>query len=203
MTGKREQKRKALRCGLLEAAKDIVKKEGARALNARSITSKAGCALGSLYTAYADLDDLIIHMNSETLSRLGDELSSEIEGETDPEETLRKLAVGYVEFARNNFPLWNTLFDYAALSTNDVPEWHEKEQSLLVDFIKRPVMELSPGISEEEVETRARTLFAAVHGIVAFSLQNRFIGLIESELEPEVLRFVDQMLAGLESRTDS
>ncbi|TIW14977.1 MAG: hypothetical protein E5V70_05110 [Mesorhizobium sp.] len=40
-------------------------------MRARDITADAGCALGALYTAFADLDKLILHVNSATLARLG------------------------------------------------------------------------------------------------------------------------------------
>ncbi|MDJ0613468.1 MAG: WHG domain-containing protein [Rhizobiaceae bacterium] len=197
MVGKREAKREELKSNLMKAATGIIEEQGVRALNARNVTGIVGCALGSLYTAFEDLDDLIVHVNSQTLSDLGDALRQDVEGLEDPVAILKGLARGYVTFAQDNFRLWNALFEYADM-TSDVPDWHEKEQAFLITFIQGPVRSLSPHLSEEEAMLRARTLFAAVHGIVAFSLQKRYIGLSRDELEPELIRFIDQMLAGLE-----
>lgn len=197
MVGKREAKREELKSGLIKAATGIMETQGVLALNARNVTSIAGCALGSLYTAFEDLDDLIVHVNSQTLHALGEALQNEVAGLAEPVAVLKALAKGYVKFAAANFRLWNALFEYADM-TSDVPDWHEKEQAFLINFIMAPVSQLSPDLTEEEAVTRSRTLFAAVHGIVAFSLQKRFIGLSAEELEPELIRFIDQMLAGLD-----
>ncbi|MEM7067863.1 MAG: WHG domain-containing protein [Pseudomonadota bacterium] len=199
MAGKREAKREELRQNLLTAATLIIEEEGVRGLNARNVTARVGCALGSLYTAYGDLDDLIVHVNSQTLESLGEALIADVSGVDQPVMRLKTLAKGYVEFAQQNFRLWNALFEYADM-TSHVPNWHQKEQAVLIEFIKGPVIQLSPDIESNEAELRARTLFAAVHGVVAFSLQGRYIGLQVNELEAELMRFIDQMVAGLASQ---
>jgi len=196
MTGKREAKREELKSNLVRAATGIMETQGVRALNARNVTGMAGCALGSLYTAFEDLDDLIVQVNSQTLGKLGQALGEDVEELSDPVAILKALAKSYVRFADANFRLWNALFEYADM-TDAVPEWHQKEQSVLVDFIAGPVGKLNPHLSQAEAITRSRTLFAAVHGIVSFSLQQRYIGLQREELDSELERFIDQMLAGL------
>ncbi|MGI9350372.1 MAG: TetR/AcrR family transcriptional regulator [Rhizobiaceae bacterium] len=199
MAGKRELKREELKGSLLAAASNIIEGDGIRALNARTVTSNAGCALGSLYTAFEDLDDLIIHVNSLTLRRLAEDLANDMKDVKEPVAVLKGLATGYVRFARNNFALWSTLFDYYAITIGDVPDWHQEEQTFLINYIQEPVMQLSPGLSLEEATLRSRTLFAAVHGIVTFSLQDRYIGVAPDELESELDKFIDQMLKGLSS----
>ena len=198
MVGKRQAKREDLRTRLMDAARDLIEQNGIRGLNARSVTTKAGCALGSLYTAFEDLDDLIVHVNSATLKQLGEFLSARVVETDEPVAVLKALAEGYVIFARENFPLWNALFEYADITMDHVPDWHQQDQALLIDFIKEPVMALSPHMGEEEARLRAKTMFAAVHGVVAFSLQERFIGIGAEELNPELNRFIDQMIAGLD-----
>ena len=197
--GKREEKREALKTGLIEAAKAIIEEEGVRGLNARNVTTRVGCALGSLYTAFEDLDDLIVHVNSQTLAQLGAVMAAEVASESEPEDVLKALARRYVKFARENYALWNALFEYADITMQEVPSWHQQEQALLIEFIKGPVMKLRPGIDPEEASIRARTLFAAVHGIVTFSMQSRYIGLQNDQLEPELMSFIDQMLHGLDN----
>jgi len=198
MTGKREAKREELKASLIKAAAGIMEEEGGRALNARNVTGIAGCALGSLYTAFEDLDDLIVQVNSQTLHHLGEMLSDSVKDIDDPSAKLKGLAKAYINFSKNNFRLWNALFEYADM-TSDVPEWHQKEQSVLVSFIAEPVGRLSPNLTNEEVMMRSKTLFAAVHGIVSFSVQGRFIGLMQEQLESELPRFIDQLLAGLDT----
>ena len=59
MSGKREANREQLHDKLLNAATLRVEGGGLKDLNARTLTSDAGCALGSLYTAFSDIDKLL------------------------------------------------------------------------------------------------------------------------------------------------
>ncbi len=197
MTGKREAKKADLKERLVSAASEFIESGGIHALNARAVTKKAGCALGSLYTLFDDLDELIIHVNSQTLNQLAEDLKSNVDIKSGPEETLKSLALAYVSFATQNFASWNALFEYADFAPGEIPDWHEEEQAFLINLIKVPVMQLSPHLEDAEAMMKARTLFAAVHGIVSFSMQKRFIGLDKESLEPELIRFIDQMIAGL------
>jgi len=196
--GKREEKRQALRDKLIEAATLRVEAGGIKDLNARTVTSDAGCALGSLYTAFVDLDDLIIHMNSRTLHALGEAVKTASETAQDPVAKLKALARAYVKFASNNHALWIALFDYAALTGAEIPQWHQNEQEVLIRYIVGPVTQLSRDLEPEALGLRIRTLFSAVHGIVSMSLEERFIGVPAEKLDAELMRFIDQMVAGLD-----
>lgn len=200
MAGVREAKREALREALIVAATRRVETGGIKELNARTVTKDAGCALGSLYTAFEDLDDLIIHMNSRTLQRLGETIagaSAAMGAEADPVDRLKALARAYVRFAEDNHSLWVALFDYASLTNTTIPQWHQNEQDVLVREIVGPVQALSPDMPAEDVANRVRMLFSAVHGIVSLSLEDRFIGVPRDRLDDELLGFIDQMVAGL------
>ena len=71
MRNKREEARDDLRKRLVDAAEARIASQGLAALKAREVTADAGCALGALYTAFDDLDRLILQVNSRTLVRLG------------------------------------------------------------------------------------------------------------------------------------
>lgn len=196
MSGKRAANRELLRDKLLKAATTRVEAGGLKDLNARTVTSDAGCALGSLYTAFSDIDDLIIHMNSRTLQRLGQAIAEAGQGVEEPVETLKALAKGYLKFASENHALWVALFDYAALAGTEIPQWHQEEQEILVRHIVGPVSALNPDMDGDALMIRVRTLFSAVHGIVSLSLDQRFIGVPRDLLDNELMRFIDQMVAG-------
>ncbi len=197
MSGKREANREQLHDKLLNAATLRVEGGGLKDLNARTLTSDAGCALGSLYTAFSDIDDLIIHMNSRTLKRLGEAIEAAGQGVDDPIDRLKALAKGYLRFAADNHALWVALFDYAALAGTVIPQWHQEEQEVLVRHIVGPVSALNPDMDNDAMMIRVRTLFSAVHGIVSLSLDQRFIGVPQDQLETELIGFIDQMVAGL------
>src|SRR5690242_9833006 len=112
MVGKRELKREDLKARLIEAARRRIAENGLANLRARDVTQDAGCALGGLYTAFRDLDELVLHVNSETLAMLEQELVTELADQHDPGMQLRILAHGYMNFALGHRNLWTSLFEH-------------------------------------------------------------------------------------------
>ena len=187
MAGKREEKREDLKARLIEAARGRIATEGLANLRARDVTQDAGCALGGLYTVFADLDELVIHVNSSTLQALEASLQPTERDLEDPVERMRHLARGYLAFAVANRNLWRALFEHQRPTT---PEWHLDEHLFLIGLIAAPLKQLQPALEDEARFIRARTLFGAVHGIISISLEGRFVGLPLDVLEQEVDDFV-------------
>jgi AcrR family transcriptional regulator len=197
MNAKRSEKREDLKARLIEAATARIESGGLAGLRARGVTADAGCALGALYNVFSDLDDLIIHVNSATLKKLEIALGEALSGVSEPVETMKALARVYLAFARENAPLWRALFEHRLPAGATQPEWQQAEHEALIEHIVVPLAALRPGMGEKELRIRARTLFAAVHGIVSISLEGRFVGVSETDLARELTRFVDVMATGL------
>jgi AcrR family transcriptional regulator len=199
MVGKRELKREDLKARLIEAARNRIAENGLANLRARDVTQDAGCALGGLYTAFRDLDELVLHVNSATLGMLESNLTRELSGEKDPAKQLRILAHGYLRFALGHRNLWASLFDHKLPEGVEPPTWHLDKHMFLIQFIARPLAKLNPDMAEEDLRIRALTLFSAVHGIISISLEARFVGLPRGRLESELDDFVALLAAGAQS----
>jgi AcrR family transcriptional regulator len=197
MSAKRQERREDLRTRLIEAATARIMSGGLQKLRARDVTIDAGCALGALYNAFADLDDLIMHVNSQTLKRLDAAIGVAIRDVGNPGEVLKVLALGYLAFARDNRALWRALFEHHLPDNVAQPHWQLAEHEALIEHIVEPLAELQPSLNDKELRIRSRSLFAAVHGIISISLEGRFVGIAEAALATEVGRFVDIMVTGL------
>ncbi len=163
MARRSDHSRSELHAMALEAARELVEKEGLRGLTARRVAEKIGYAPGTLYNLFNNLDDLVGHLNADTLGRLLDSQSGiSLEGE--PEEDLRKLAHHYIAFTEANPRLWSALFDPSAPRGLVLPELYLERLSALLNLVERA---LSPLFTPEEGTQRlhvARTLWAALHG---------------------------------------
>ncbi len=197
MISKREIKREELRIRILEAAKGRIAKSGLASLRARDIAKDAGCALGGLYNVFADIDDLILHVNSATLARLGDALKQAIASADAPQDKLVALACGYLAFAVEHQNLWLALFDHKMPDGVPVPEWYFSEPTVLFSQIVEPLATLLPDRQEPELLILARTLFASVHGIISISLQERFASVPLDVLEIQLIEFTKTLMAGM------
>lgn len=202
MTGKREAKKEELRERLINAASLLIEEHGVRGLRARDIAEKAGCALGGLYTVFSDLDMLILNVHSRTLLRMEDELRQAAPLEAGPREAFRQLALAYLRFAQQNRKLWTALFEHSLPDGAATPQWHIEQQAFLIELIARPLSQAMPDATAETIAARARTLFAAVHGVVWISLEDRFTGIASGKLEQEVGTLADILAEGIAAIRD-
>ena len=69
---KAAERRDKLRDALIDAAERTLETQGLRALRARDLAAEVGCAVGAIYNAVADLDELIYAVNARTLAALAD-----------------------------------------------------------------------------------------------------------------------------------
>lgn len=199
MAGKREAKRADLTARLIAAARGRIEQAGLASLRARDITADAGCALGGLYTVFDDLDHLILTVNFETLSMLERALSDAAGPGGDPRAALKGLARAYAGFAEAHRPLWDALFDHRMSDGRPVPDWMRAKNAELLEHIVAPLARLGHSAPQEVLALRARTYFAAIHGIVSISLQQRFIGVPKDALHSELDRIVDALADAAEA----
>lgn len=191
-----KSKREILKDNILIAAETRIDAHGLAALRARDVTKDAGCALGSLYNAFEDLDLLILAVNSRTLARLHASLRTASASKEDPKDKLLALALAYLNFGTENTNLWAALFDHRMQPGVSVPQWHLEEHVGLIAEIVGPLSELSPALDGETLASRARTVFSAVHGIVKLSLEGRFVAPDPDDVRVELSEFVSQYLRG-------
>lgn len=197
MAHSRDEKRAGLQARLIAAAEDQIVHHGLAGLKAREVTAQAGCALGALYTAFDDLDRLVLHVNSRTLARLGAVLRAALPGEgATPEASLQALAAAYVDFAAANRALWIALFEHRLPDGIEAPDWHRKDHAVLIEVLIGPLAQLRPDLPQAALLLRARTTFAAVHGVVLLALQGRFVGVPMAELKAEVAALVAAVTRG-------
>ncbi|MCG7522427.1 TetR/AcrR family transcriptional regulator [Ruegeria sp. Ofav3-42] len=194
-----KSKKEILKEKILIAAKKRIETQGLAALRARDVTKDAGCALGSLYNAFEDLDLLILAVNSRTLARLHTSLQTASALQTAPQDKLLALALAYLDFGTANPNLWAALFDHRMQPGVPVPQWHLEEHTVLIAEIIGPLSQLSPNLDEDTLALRARTVFSAVHGIIKLSLEGRFVALEPDLVRAELTEFVSQYLRGYQS----
>jgi AcrR family transcriptional regulator len=192
-TGNKEVlRRDHLRGRILDAADGLIAEKGLAGLKAREVARGAGCALGAIYTAFSDLDEVILRVGLRTLARLEEELRARGEG-----EALEQLALGYLAFARREKPAWRALFDFHLPPGAPLPDWFATERDRLFNLLEAPLSRLLPDCAAEEIGRRARTLFSAVHGVVALGLEEKLGDSPGDALETELKEFVATFSRGL------
>ena len=170
----------------LEAAEGIVEAGGYRALTARKVADAIGYSPGTLYNHFANLDDLIVHLNGRTLARLHDALAG-IQRSGDAEADLLALLDGYLAFIERDSHLWSLLFDHRIADGRDLPDWCYDRLEALLAIIEADLAPLfGPGQDDRRAIT-ARALWAGLHGVCSLA-QSGKLGLLTDQSTRELAR---------------
>jgi len=183
---------------LILAAERRIAAGGLAGLKTRDLARDIGVANGAVYNLVDDVDELILRVGSRTLSRLDASLTAaEAQGPASPRDTLVRIAVAYCDFAADNIELWRALFEHRMAPGKPVPEWAVGEQMELFRHIYRPLAELFPKRTPDELGVTARSLFSAVHGMVLLGLEQKLIAVPVDALRKEIATIVRAMVDGL------
>jgi AcrR family transcriptional regulator len=185
-----------LRDTLVAVAERMIEREGLPGLRARALAEEAGCAVGAIYNAVADLDELVLLVNARTLTALERELSAaDRAAETRAGQAdvaiarLVRMALAYLEFAAAHTLRWRALFEHRMPPGRDVPDWYRNDQQRLFRYVEDLLAELQPQEPRMRRALLARSLFSAVHGVVALGLEEKLQTILLPVLR-EQLRFV-------------
>lgn len=197
---KQDEKRSLLKQKVFDAAFERINQDGLTGLRARDIAKDAGCSLGSLYNAYQDLDDLILHVNSRVLEMLKEDISTNAVEDQSAEAALANLAVNYMNFAYLHYNLWTSLFGHTMQDNAPIPDWYTEQTNATFLTLIAPLLKLRPELDEAQAFILVRTLFSAVHGIITINLQERFISIPKDMLEVQLVEFVQTYAKGLQNK---
>jgi AcrR family transcriptional regulator len=183
---------------LIGAAEKAIAVKGLGGLKSRELAAEIGVANGAVFNLVDDMDELILRVGSRTLARLDAALSdAESSGAPSPSEALVRIAVAYCDFAADNLNLWRALFEHRMAPEKQVPEWAVEEQMNLFRHIYHPLAKLFPKWSKDELGITARSLFAAVHGMVSLGLEQKLIAVPVAALRDEIATIVKATIKGL------
>jgi AcrR family transcriptional regulator len=197
------ERRAKLRESLIDAAERAIAAKGLAGVKTRELAGEIGVANGAVYNLVEDVDELILRVGSRTLARLDATLTAaeakgEAKGPAEPADQLVRIAIAYCDFAAGNLQLWRALFEHRM--ERELPDWAVSDQLNLFRHIDAPLAKLLPKLSAEELGVTARSMFSAVHGMVALGLEQKLIAVPIKALRKEIATIVRAMVNGLVAR---
>ena len=156
--------------------------------------AEIGYSIGTIYNLFEDFDDLVLHVNGESVDRLYERCTAE-PLESGPEDTLRALARAYIGFVHDHPRLWSLLFEYRALHPGPLPQWYDEKFARLFALMDRAMVPLFPPGREAEMRHSARVLRASLHGMCSLEAA----GAIAEPASALVDTLITYYVAGLRS----
>lgn len=181
---------------LVAAAEAAITAAGLGSLRARALADAAGCSVGAIYGVFPDLDALALAVNGRTLGAIGAAMGDVAPGH-DPVEHLVQLALSYLGYAAAHRQRWNALFQHRMAAGQPIPPDYAARQAAAFSHVEQPLAALMPGLPPEEQSLLARTLFSAVHGVVALGLDEKVAAMPVAVLRAQLQTVVEAMARGL------
>ena len=187
-------RREALRAAIMAVAEARVAASGLADLGVREIAQQAGCSSGMVYKLFASHDELVLSINARTLAALADAVADRLRGIADPAGAICAMADAYLDFASANTPRWDALFAHRMAGGAALPPWYAEQRDGLFNSLAAMIDAASPTVSSGDF---ARTLFSAVHGVVALGLQQKVGAVSPASLRAELQALIQVITRGM------
>ena len=174
---RRERQKAQLRQEIVDAARDILAREGYGQLSMRKVAELIEYSPTAIYLHFEDKRDLVFQVCEETFGKLVTELES-LESEVkDPVARLRERLRRYVAFGLRHPQHY--LATFVAVPTEQLPEDVARYNNpasngmRAIDILRASVQECIDAqmFRRADAEVTARALWAALHGVTSLLIQ--------------------------------
>ncbi|MDR5868548.1 TetR/AcrR family transcriptional regulator [Halomonas koreensis] len=201
MARPRQHAPEALHAQVMAACDAWLQEQPVHTLSLRALAREVGCAPSTLLKLYGSFNNLLQHVNLESLARLQTAIDPLLEAAA-PEARLKALAMAYWTFARREPFRWQLMFDYPLAQEGELDQRQSDMIEALFLRVENTLKEYQPALGDPEARRLGRTLWGSVHGLVQLGLNER-LGYWQSEpLEVDELldQLLSTLLAGLKAR---
>ena len=182
-----------MRARAVAAARAMVARGGLPALTARAVAAELGCAVGSLYNLFIDLDDLVLHVAASVVDDLDRALFAE-PLPADAGAALTEVALRYVRFAAIEGRLWSMVFEHEPAHDRPTPRRHLDRIAAMIGRV-RAVAAPALGGDPARLAFDVEALWAAVHGVAALAQKHKLGFVTGTPAEDLARRLVAVFLA--------
>lgn len=193
---KKVLKKQRIKTYFLEAAKEIIIKDGVENVSVRKVADIAGYSYATIYNYFTDLNELLWEVKKLMINDIFEALQKKYTGITKDIEGIKKGFRAYVEYFIEN-PNVFKFFYFRHITkpaeetggAEEVPDFDEMWKETFKEFV------LSGKVRMEEIEVLAKTLIYTIHGLVTlyFSGNGDLTG---EKVYKDLDRIVDYLLGG-------
>lgn len=199
---RRERERAYRRKQILDAARKLLFTKGLEGVSINQIAKLAELGVASIYTYFQNKDEVIIGLTEEGLDVQRDYLARRLDGVSNPEEKLRCLAQGYLDFSVDHPNYFAVISSFLSSPTpvltegpKEIADQRGSENlALLVDAIREGI---NQGVFDEVAPLRfSLVLWGSMHGMIQLSKLQQTImsGIDHGELYAEA---VDRIIGSI------
>jgi AcrR family transcriptional regulator len=179
---------------ILEAASELLSKEGASALSVRRIAAAAGCSTMGLYSRFGGKDGVVDELYAEGFERLVDAMKAD-SPTGDPLADLRRGSACYRDTALANATHYMVMFGGAVPGFEPSDASHELAHAAFDGFVAKVARCTDAAVFDGQPDQIAELLWGAVHGLVMLEIMG--INPLMSDPTARFERALDVLFRGL------
>jgi AcrR family transcriptional regulator len=179
---------------ILEAASELLSKEGPGALSVRRIAAAAGCSTMGLYSRFGGKDGVVDELYAEGFERLVDGMRAN-PPTGDPLADLRRCATCYRETALANATHYMVMFGDAVPGFVPSDESHRLAHDAFDGLVAMVAQCVDAGVLDGDPGQFAELLWGSMHGLVMLELAG--INPAMSDPATRFERALDVLLRGM------
>ncbi len=171
---RRERERGQRRRQILNAAKFLIFRDGINAASISRIAKKAELGVGTIYFYFKSKEEIIAAIQDEGLEILARSIKKAYTKGADPCDSIKKIALAYLEFSREKRDYFNMISYVIAsrdlfFSPNIKMRADEKGYEILSFLVKSMKAGIAGGYFKQiDPEKCAVMLWAMLHGLIQF-----------------------------------
>jgi len=169
---RRAREREEVRLALIESARAVLNAEGYEGLTIRRVAERAEYGLGTVYSYFADKDDLLYALVRDDFHRLTERLRAVRETHTGV-AAVREMLLSYVRMGLEQPRSYEIMFmRRPKLASRNVEDEHEDHAYTV--FRRCIVACIEAGtLRRDDPDVLAQMLWASVHGLVSLTITLR------------------------------
>lgn len=175
----------------IQAAKNIIIKEGVENVSVRKVADLAGYAFTTIYNYFTDLNELLSEVKNEMINDLRNYMQEQNPVEIQALEDIKKLNHIYMEYfiSRPNIFTFFYSCRIRPVNENTAPlDFSAQYQETYKGFVLNGV------IKEYDVPTIAKTFIYTIHGLLALYFSDN--GMTSDTVYEEINRITEYLLGG-------
>ena len=169
---KTDEQRRQTRRKIREAAAELYVENGLKDISARRVADKAGVSVGTLYSYFDNLTELMQSLWKQPLVRLHTEMEQVVSAAEHPLEKIRALLEAYAQFANEQRSVYRSAFLFVRPSGDDKPIPVSPDQDRIFSMLSNSVIAAQQQglIRAGDPNGITQTLWSAIHGAIALPL---------------------------------
>ena len=176
----------------IDAAKEIIKKEGAHSVTVRKIAELSGYSYGSIYNYYADLDELLFHVKNAMIYDMMDMMQF---GGGEKKSSIEDIKMGnrmFITYFIENPYIYEFFYAYPIKKQGDTPvddvSFDENRAKAYMGFVEDGTIKM------EDLNTVIMTVIFSIFGLLTLYFSSN--GITKEQVYESIDNITENLLKG-------